>query len=130
MQEGRRPLHYGVFLGAGGLMTIIAGFSLIASRDVNQAAMQLFLGVGLLFVLIGVIKLIMRLVSSASDNEKKLRNKMSGVDEIDREEARMARESRKANTQAQKTSIIVCPHCQTRNYSVSNFCHMCGARLR
>ena len=128
--EGRRPLHFGIFLAVGAIISGVAGFSLLFSEEVNHAAMQLFLGIGLLFLLIGVIKLIVKVVSSTSANEKKFRERMSGVDQINREERRMSRESKLANAQATKSTIISCPRCQTKNYSASNYCHMCGLRLK
>lgn len=127
--QGRKPIHYGIFLGAGGLMVIVSGISLMLARDVNQAAMKLFLGIGGLFVLIGVIKLIVKKISEVSDNEDKFEKKMSGVDEINREERKLNKEFKQSTTKANNI-IVSCPRCDTRNYSSSNYCHMCGLRLK
>jgi hypothetical protein len=127
--EGRRPLHYGIFLAAGGLMVIVSGVSLLFSKSVNQTSMKLFLGIGSLFLLVGIIKLIMKKISQVSDNEKKFRKKMSGVGEIDREERKMAGKSKSQNIQT-SNNIITCPRCGGKSYSSSNYCHMCGLRLK
>lgn len=128
--EGRRPIHYGIFLAVGVIMAGMSGFSLMFSQGANHAAMQLFLGIGLLFLLMGVIKFIIKKVSQVSDNEEKFRKKLSGVGEINREERKMSRNAKQKNPPATPNNIISCPRCQARNYGSSNYCHMCGLRLK
>lgn len=124
--QGRKPIHYGIFLGAGLLMVLVSGASLIFSSGVRQEAMQLFLGIGGLFLLIGIIKFIMNKVTTISENEARFEKRVSGVEEIDKAEKKMQSQS-----QAQGVpTVVVCSRCEARNYSSSNYCHMCGLRLK
>lgn len=128
--EGRRPIHYGIFLAVGIIIASMSGVSLTVSNESNHAAMQLFFGIGLLFLLIGIIKFIIKKVSQVSDNEKEFRKDISGVREINHEERIMARDAKQINTPVIPNKIIFCPRCNAKNYSSSNYCHMCGLRLK
>jgi len=128
--EGRRPIHYGIFLAVGLIIAGMSGFSLMYSKESNQAAMQLFFGIGLLFLIIGIIKFIVKKVSQVSDNEEKFKKELSGINEINREERKIKREIKQKNPSASPNTIITCPRCNARNYNISNYCHMCGLRLK
>lgn len=163
----RKRLSFWVFLIAG---ILIAGYSWIvrASLDTaNEEAMTFlsFFYVGLVFIVIGLLKLLFKRSSSAGKGEKQFAERLGGVDKIDKTEAELLKEKReklKANSgdhfgnvksrkksgsqgdgsqqqQAQEQSprqdsqqphIIFCPNCGAKNYSTSNFCHMCGNSLK
>jgi len=128
--KGKRPLHYGIFLSAGALISGISGYSINFTNTSNKASMKLFFGVGLIFLLIGIIKFIVKKISQISDNEKKFKANMSGIDKINREERNMSKKYNKEGDQKFENPIISCPRCGTNNYRSSNYCHICGLRLK
>lgn len=107
--QGRSSIHYGVFLVAGLLITSIALFTVTYGNTENPAAMQLFAGIGGLFILIGFAKWLSKRLSNLRRAEKDLENRIAG-----------------GNLTEKK--IIAC-NCGARNYSTSNFCHMCGEKI-
>ena len=115
----RTPLHYGIFLVAGVLITLIALLTLRTTE--NPEAMQLFAGIGGLFILIGIVKLLIKKLSDVEKGEKQLENKMAGG---------MLEPTPAPQPQRPGKEILTCARCQAKNYSSSNFCHMCGLRLR
>ena len=119
----RKPLPYWLFLVLGGLVT---GYSLFVRQTsaVNYEAMTLFAYVGGLFILLGLIKLLARYLKSLSSKEKDLANRLGGVDKINRQEQQIQHPSKNRPT------VINCSYCGTKNYSTSNFCHMCGTRIK
>lgn len=108
---GRSSIHYGVFLVAGLLVTSISLVTLSQGTAVSEEAMQIFAGIGAIFLAIGVGKFVVKKIRDIKKNEKQLENKIAGV-------------------KIQQKTVISCPRCGTSNYSTSNFCHMCGARLQ
>lgn len=99
-----QPLPYWIYLGAGVLISGYATFVIYGTNVKNTAAMQLFFWVGCVFIAVGAIKYFLQ----RGDNEKPVKTK--------------AGQSNK--------SIIICPLCGTKNYAASNFCHICGQRLK
>lgn len=113
--QGRSSIHFGVFLVAGLLVTSISLVTLNQGTAASPEAMQLFAGIGGLFFLIGLAKFIAKKIKDISAGEKELENKIAGIN-MQRPQA--------------KKVVISCPRCGAKNYSTSNFCHMCGLRLQ
>ncbi|MGM5480092.1 MAG: hypothetical protein ACQESC_01395 [Nanobdellota archaeon] len=141
----RKPLPFWTFLVVG---ILISGYALIirlTSDSVNENAMELFIYIGLFFMLLGGVKWLMRWLKKDSLSEKKLAERIGGVDTIDKDESALLKEKRarlqqkrqqsapnKGNSQNNATTprIILCSKCQTKNFSTSNYCHMCGSSLK
>ena len=115
----RTPLHYGIFLVAGVLIVIVALLTLRTTE--NPEAMQLFAGIGGLFILIGVVKFLVKKMTDVKQGEKQLENRMAGG---------MLEPTPAPKPKREAKEILTCARCQAKNYSTSNFCHMCGLRLR
>ena len=121
-------------------MFVISKILLWRDNTQHPEAMQLFLWIGLLFVLIGVIKLVIAIKKKTSVAEEKIAEKLAGPEASlsapeARDKARRAEQQRMRRQEmkeegSQKPVIITCPACKTKNYSSSNFCHMCGQKLR
>lgn len=132
--EGRQPLSYWVFLICGLLITSISLIAMNATQ--NKAIMQLFSGIGVLFLIIGGVKFFLEKGRKA---EERLATRLGGVD-LNRTVQNIERKYGQTNPQQQSAAqqgpqarkqpeLIRCPRCQTLNYDHSNFCHMCGYRL-
>ncbi len=80
-----------------------------SKQDGNTAAMQLFFYIGLLFIVIGIFKIVIKLVL----NPKK-------ENYID---TNIPTESN------EKFKIILCPKCKAKNYASFNYCRNCGTKL-
>ncbi|MGM5480851.1 MAG: hypothetical protein ACQESE_00405 [Nanobdellota archaeon] len=153
----RKPIPAWIFFFIGILISGYSWFVKNRTETANAEAMQLFIYIGLGFIAIGVLKLLFLYIKKAiSPKEKKLAERLGGVDEIDKDEAALREEKRqrlleKRKKQSQTASraqgsannhgspqntaqstprIILCPQCQTKNYNTSNYCHMCGYQLK
>lgn len=111
-----KPINPIVFIVLGLAVASYAIFISIIAKGVNKGNMYLFASIGGLFFLTGLIRLLKNTSSNSSIKKEELEiaKKMTGV---------------KPTVKNERT-IIVCPKCNTKNYSTSNFCHMCGARLK
>ncbi|MFP4119377.1 MAG: zinc-ribbon domain-containing protein [Candidatus Woesearchaeota archaeon] len=126
----RKPLPYWVFLLVGALISGYAWFIKRSVERVNAEAMQLFIYVGLGFLVLGLLKLLMKWLKNYSTKEKQFAEQLGGVDEINRDEAALLKKKQgRQQGQNAPPRVILCPKCRTKNYSTSNFCHMCGYRL-
>jgi hypothetical protein len=136
-----KPIHYGIFLGVGLAMFIISRILLYRETTRNPEAMLLFSWIGLGFVLIGIIKLIIALnKKGVFKGEERFAEKLAGPEAKlsapqARDKARQIQQQRLRQQELQQQGvqqpiIITCPVCKTKNYSSSNFCHMCGQRLK
>lgn len=82
-----RPLPFWMFFISGISIIIYSQFVIHSYPDSNKPAMTLFTYIGIFLLLIGLIKYIF---SWLSKEEKGISNKLSGVDNIDKEEERLA----------------------------------------
>ena len=113
---------------------LISGFSayVILFTDVpNKAVMELFLFIGIGFILIAFIKKGIKYISSGKlkRDENEIATNISGVPEAAKEEFELQKQ-RQAQLRQKRHSIIICQLCATRNYATSNYCHMCGYKLK
>ncbi len=127
---GRKPLHFGIFLGAGGIISAISGYILLFTEAENKSSMKLFLWIGIIFLIIGIIKFIIKIISEASEKESEIEKRLAGIDEIDKAEKKIQKGERPVREQTNNKRIIYCPRCGTPNYEISNYCHICGTRLK
>jgi hypothetical protein len=95
-----------------GLLISVTAFSMLNFGNTTRpAAMQLFLYIGLGLILIAAIKFFIKNRKSIAKKEQKIAQQL-------------------AEPASDKPQVILCKVCRTRNYSTSNYCHICGARLR
>lgn len=129
----RSSLHPRVHLIAGILISAVSAYALLFTNLENKAPMQLFLYVGLAFIAFAFIKLAIKYIKSGKlrEDEERIATKVTGVPsqhQTDQEyQEQLARQSRLHQSSPQ---IIQCGLCKTRNYATSNYCHMCGYKLR
>ena len=121
MQQKSQPLPYWIFLVAGGLIAGYAGFIVLQGAE-NANAMNLFLYIGLAFILVGLIKLIFALTS-----KKSLTDEITQIPQINKQEQKINKYYNNPNTQQQ---FIYCSKCGARSFASATFCSRCGARLR
>ena len=106
-----------------GWLWLIAGIGIsilskvIAGKDnANVAAMTLFFYVGLLFIAIGIFKIILILIlnkkSEKSSYEKIVKKATSEVNNQNR------------------FRIVYCDNCGSKNYAFFNYCQHCGKKLK
>lgn len=139
-----KPLDPSLHLIVGILVFSVSAYTLLFTQTPNPAAMKLFMFVGLGFIGLAAIKYLIRYMKSGSlkKSEQKLATKLSGINDIESDyhtQLRRQQQLQQNNNPNQKhpiqanhnqARIIACPLCQTRNYSTSYYCHMCGYKLR
>lgn len=133
-----KPVHYAVFVIIGLLMFGLSKVVLMKGTTEHSEAMILFMYLGLVALGIGLIKFLISFYKKGgfSKAEKRVAESLAGKDAIamgkdSRERARYEQEiERRKRPLAKTPSVIVCPVCKTKNYSTSNYCHMCGQKLK
>ena len=135
--QGQKPLHYGIFLASGGIISIISAYILLFTNSPTKNSIRLFLYIGGLFMFIGLIKLAILKFKQFKNKEEKFSEHLAGIDSIEKREKEIKNkfsnnQTTKQNNVGSKSpnKIITCPRCQTLNYISSNYCHMCGTRLK
>ena len=113
----KRPINPIVFIVLGLAISAYALFITWTVPDTNKDIMYVFAVIGGLFFMVGLIKHL------TSRDKASLRNEEEAVS------SQFARVS-VTNPPVGEKTVILCPKCRSRNYSTSNFCHMCGTRLR
>lgn len=113
----KKPINPIVFIVLGLAIAFYALFITWTVHDTNKNIMYVFAAIGFLFFIVGLIKHL------TSKNEPSLKNEEKQIAN------QFTRISVTKPSSGEKT-IILCPKCRSRNYSTSNYCHMCGARLR
>jgi amino acid transporter len=135
MQPKPTPLPYWLFFIVGGLISGYSSFIMVKGEESNVPAMKFFFYIGLLFILIGIIK---ALIKFFSKNEENFANNISGVSRINAVEKRIlgTNNTNKYNpktistTQTNPNTYIYCSQCGNRCFSDSIYCSRCGTRLR
>ncbi|MFP4523262.1 MAG: hypothetical protein ACOCQQ_00865 [Candidatus Nanoarchaeia archaeon] len=111
----RSSLSEWAFLIPGTLFVVISQLLLLTKATSHPSAMKLFFYIGLLFMVIGGFKL--------------FRKSRLGADE-ERFALKLAQpKTQQKNKVTTQPHIISCSRCLAKNYSSSNFCHMCGKKL-
>lgn len=112
-----QPLNPVILIVLGLAIFIYALIIIFTVSGTNKNVMSVFAGIGGLFFLVGLIRLIINKKNkeSFSADETKLANQFTNVNPV---------------VSSSQKKIILCSKCRSRNYSTSNFCHMCGMRLR
>lgn len=113
-----KPINPILFLILGGGIFAYAIFISIISNGKNNNILYLFAGIGALFFIVGLVRF--------------LKNKSEFGDSLKKEEAAITNNfiGVKPKVDSNLKRIVICKQCSTKNYSTSNFCHMCGARLK
>ena len=95
--------------------------------------MQLFMVIGGIFIIIGVIKFFIQKEPKVKPlrDEENFARQVSGVGYIDKKEEKIFKNMPKGSqTPKNIPTIIYCKNCRAKNYNTSHFCHICGARLK
>jgi len=107
-----------------GWLWLIAGIGVavlskvISARDAsNAAAMTLFFYVGLLFIAVGIFKILIKVILSNKKN-KIIVNKRS------------KKISSEKNNKGNRYEVIYCSNCGSKNYAFFNYCQNCGKKLK
>lgn len=123
-------------------MAIGAGVALFSKYVQNKGGkgMALFFWVGIIMIGIGIFKVVLGFILRDERKEKQLQEKKQNFNPLQKmgfnkdlegvDSKKIEMERQQAMKNVQQTNIVNCPTCGTRHYSNSNFCHMCGARLR
>ena len=107
-------IHSWLWLIAGIAITIFS--KIISGRDPSNApAMTLFFYVGLLFIAIGVFKIIIQLVL----NKKSQKNTYEKI----------AKKATNEVNNQDRFRIVYCNNCGSKNYAFFNYCQHCGKKL-
>ena len=140
-----KSLDPSVHLIVGILVFSVSAYSLIFLETPNPSAMRLFMYIGLGFIVLAGIKYLFRYLKSGSlkKSEEKFAEKLSGLTSIEAQYQKQhprsqaipqhnPQRTRAPSQQSpqQQPEIIICPLCRTRNYKTSNYCHMCGYKLK
>ncbi|MBN1175397.1 zinc ribbon domain-containing protein [Candidatus Woesearchaeota archaeon] len=113
----KRPINPIVFIVLGLAIALYALFITWTVPDTNKDLMYVFAAIGFLFFVVGLIKHLMsKDKPSLKKEEEQVANQFTNISVT--------------NPPVGEKTIILCSKCRSRNYSTSNFCHMCGARLR
>ena len=133
-----KPIHYAVFVVIGVVMFGLSKVVLMKGTTEHSSAMNLFMYLGLVALGIGLIKFLISFYKKGgfAKAEKSMAESLAGKDASamgrdSRQRARYEQEiERRKQPSAKTPSVIVCPVCKTKNYSSSNYCHMCGQKLK
>ena len=151
--EKRTPLSEWAFIIPGSLIVLITSILLITKVSEHPNAMKLFLYIGIIFLVIGIIKFLIKNYNknALKGSEEKFASKLAGFPQNknenknysydkSNERIKQAQGHNKENNMQQKTtqrieevkktvpSIISCSRCG-KNYSLSNFGNMCVKKL-
>ena len=92
------------------LGAIVSGYSQIVMMKAKNN-MLLFFYVGLVFIGIGVAKILIKVILKNPKNRKK--------------DLELPKESKSSSYK-----IIFCPRCKSKNYDSFNYCQSCGYKLK
>jgi len=82
---------------------------IVMSNQENPTAMQLFFYIGLVFIAIGVFKIIIKIMLKPKESKYEKKEALS--------------------EQNNKFKVILCPNCKAKNYNSFNYCRNCGTKL-
>jgi hypothetical protein len=123
-------------------MAIGAGVSLFSKYVQNRGGkgMALFFWVGIGMIGLGIFKVVVGFITrdEARRQDKSEQKKYThplqrlglnkDLDNVDGQ--RLEKEKQQAMNNIQQTNIRICATCGTKHYSNSNFCHICGTKLK
>lgn len=91
-----------------GLIMIMFSYWIQQNTESN---LIFFYVIGIGLITFGVFKIITKIILNDKETPKQTRKKQN------------------TNNTQNKKRIITCPKCQTKHYSNSNYCHLCGTKL-
>ncbi|PIN80221.1 hypothetical protein COV13_03960 [Candidatus Woesearchaeota archaeon CG10_big_fil_rev_8_21_14_0_10_32_9] len=123
-----------VFLIIGAVVSV---YSTYVQSKIDSPGLTLFFWVGIAMIGIGVFKLALAFVFgnkskkdvTSNNLNDKIANSLGFGKDLPKMDAEKLQRERDLILNRTK-SIIICPNCSTKHYSNSNFCHMCGTRLK
>ncbi|MBU0667032.1 MAG: zinc-ribbon domain-containing protein [Nanoarchaeota archaeon] len=106
---------------------IISVYSkLMVSKTGKDPFLDIFFYIGAFFVFVGVVKIIF----ARSKKEKPI-NKFDSLQSMPLKKQTTPKQTTPIKpTQQTSQNVLFCPRCGAKHYSTSNFCHLCGSRLR
>jgi hypothetical protein len=122
-----------IFMAIGAIVALFSRYIQKKGGD----GLGLFFWAGVVMIGIGVFKIAARFMLREKKAEQEKENQEKGqfkfgfnkdLEAVDSNE--LLREKAKAVKSMEEMNILVCPNCGTKHYSNSNYCHMCGRKLR
>ena len=113
-----------------GLVYLVIGIAMIAitlfvQSKVQGSSIVFFIYVGIVFLIIGIYKLVTKYILGKEKNENITK-------ELGLHKRKYMKELLHNNDYTQNTGnkkIILCPNCSAKHYDTSNYCHKCGTKL-
>lgn len=120
-----------VFMAVGAAVSLFSRYI----QKKGGEGLQLFFWAGIIMIGIGVFKIVVAFIMKEKKSEEKKENsegRFFGLnkDLEDVAAEKLMKEKNAAAANIQMNSIIVCRTCGTKHYSNSNFCHICGTKLK
>ena len=125
-----------IFVAIGSIVSLFSNYV----RNRGGGGMALFFWVGIGMIGVGIFKLAAGYIlneKKTKEETERIRQKNfskikfgfnKDLEEVNGKE--VEQEKQKAMNKINDMGIIVCQICGTKHYSNSNFCHMCGSRLK
>lgn len=130
-----KPLDPKVHFIVGILISSFSAYILLFTSIEDKSVMKLFLYIGLGFIALAFIKKGITYIKTGGlkKDEENIATKISGVPQSanqQEEYQKQLRRQKQMQSTQNKPSIVACQLCATKNYSTSNYCHMCGYKLK
>ncbi|MFA6072964.1 MAG: hypothetical protein WC758_02545 [Candidatus Woesearchaeota archaeon] len=125
-----------IFMAVGAAVSLFSRYVQKRGGD----GLGLFFWVGVIMIGIGVFKIITKFILRDNNKLKEEKDKKKFDNPLQRfglnkdlqgvNSGNALQEQQKVASEIQAKSILVCNKCGTKHYSTSNFCHICGSKLR
>jgi len=125
----KHPLNPVILIVLGLAISLYSLFITWTVPDTNKNIMYVFTAIGALFFIVGLIRHLKSRNKSLVTEEREVATRLTNVS-VTKSSVNKLQTNSQTDSQRQQKTIILCPKCRSRNYSTSNYCHMCGMRLR
>jgi ABC-type nickel/cobalt efflux system permease component RcnA len=127
VREGHIDLPWQAYVAVGAIIAGIAFF--VRHKNPSNNSMTLFLWIGVALLLWGIGKLaFVRYFKKEEEILKK--EETSYAAQLAKQQASWQHQQQVQQQHPAQHNLLPCPKCGTVHYSVSNFCHRCGSRLK
>ncbi len=115
----------------------VSGYSRYIQSKITSPGLTLFFWAGVIFIGIGVFKIVLSFIfkekkiidSTSLSIQDKIVNNLGFAKDIPKYDSEKINKERELILNKNR-GIVACPKCGTKHYSNSNFCHICGTRLK
>jgi hypothetical protein len=126
-----------VYLAIGAVVSLFSRY--VQNR--GGKGLAIFFWAGIILIGVGVFKIATGFMMAKEEDKNRAEKEKKGfkiafnkdLEGVNPQQKVMQERQQAMNSINEKSadrSIIVCPRCGTKHYSNSNFCHMCGVKLR